>query len=141
LMDYRKPSILPLSNTKKAFLIYLQRTRKNLDYTITAPLIRMSDMNELSLFTGAGGGLLGTHLLGWKPCGYVEFNPYCQKVIAQRIKDGFLPIAPIFTDVREFIKSGAARQYRGIAQVVSAGFPCQPFSSAGKQLGADDPRK
>ena len=97
-------------------------------------------MRELSLFTGAGGGLLGTHLLGWEPCGYVEWNKYCQQVIAARVRDGFLPVAPIFTDVREFVQSGAARQYRGIADVVSAGFPCQPFSTAGKQLGADDSR-
>jgi DNA (cytosine-5)-methyltransferase 1 len=97
-------------------------------------------MNELSLFTGAGGGLLGTHLLGWKPCGYVEWNEYCQRIIAARIKDGIFPVAPIFGDVREFVQSGAAEQYRGIADVVSAGFPCQPFSSAGKQLGEDDER-
>jgi DNA (cytosine-5)-methyltransferase 1 len=97
-------------------------------------------MNELSLFTGTGGGLLGTHLLGWKPIGYVEFNEYCQRVIAQRIADGILPIAPIFGDVREFVQSGAAAQYRGFADVVTGGFPCQPFSQAGKQLGADDPR-
>lgn len=97
-------------------------------------------MNELSLFTGAGGGLLGTHLLGWKPCGYVEWNPYCQQVIAARIRDGYLPAAPIFCDVREFVQSGAAEQYRGIADVVTAGFPCQPFSVAGKQAGADDER-
>ena len=97
-------------------------------------------MNELSLFTGAGGGLLGTHLLGWRPVGYVEWNEYCQRVIAARIADGYLPVAPIFTDVREFVQSGAAGQYRGIADVVSAGFPCQPFSVAGKQAGADDER-
>ena len=97
-------------------------------------------MRELSLFTGAGGGLLGTHLLGWEPCGYVEWNKYCQQVIAARIRDGYLPAAPIFTDVREFVQSGAAEQYRGIADVVSAGFPCQPFSVAGKQAGADDER-
>lgn len=97
-------------------------------------------MRELSLFTGAGGGLLGTHLLGWKPCGYVEWNSYCQQVIAARIRDGYLPVAPIFTDVREFVQSGAAEQYRGIADVVTAGFPCQPFSVAGKQLAADDER-
>lgn len=98
-------------------------------------------MNELSLFTGAGGGVLGTHhLLGWKTCGYVEWNQYCQKVIAARIADGYLTDAPIFTDVREFVQSGAAEQYRGIADVVSAGFPCQPFSVAGKQAGADDER-
>lgn len=98
-------------------------------------------MNELSLFTGAGGGVLGTHhLLGWKTCGYVEWNEYCQRVIAARIADGYLTSAPICTDVREFVQSGAAEQYRGIADVVTAGFPCQPFSVAGKQAGADDDR-
>ena len=97
-------------------------------------------MRELSLFTGAGGGLLGTKLLGWEHIGYVEWNEYCQQVIAARIRDGYLPSAPIFTDVREFVQSGAAEQYRGIADVVSAGFPCQPFSVAGKQAGADDER-
>ena len=97
-------------------------------------------MNELSLFTGVGGGLLGTHLLGWTPIGYVEFNEYCQRVIAQRIADGILPNAPIFTDVREFVQSGAAREYRGFTDVVTAGFPCQPFSVAGKRQGADDER-
>lgn len=97
-------------------------------------------MRELSLFTGAGGGLLGTHLLGWTPVGYVEWNDYCQRVIAARIADGFLPVAPIFTDVRQFAQSGAAEQYRGIADVVTAGFPCQPFSVAGKQLADADER-
>ncbi len=97
-------------------------------------------MRELSLFTGAGGGLLGTKLLGWEPIGYVEWNEYCQQVIAARIRDGYLPIAPIFTDVREFVQSGAAEQYRGIADVVSAGFPCQPFSVAGEQLAENDER-
>lgn len=97
-------------------------------------------MRELSLFTGAGGGLLGTHLLGWEPCGYVEWNSYCQQVIAARIRDGYLPVAPIFTDVREFVQSGAAEQYRCVADVVTAGFPCQPFSVAGKQRAADDER-
>jgi DNA (cytosine-5)-methyltransferase 1 len=97
-------------------------------------------VRELSLFTGAGGGLLGTKLLGWTHVGYVEWNEYCQRVIAARIADGYLDRAPIFTDVREFAQSGAAEQYRGIADVVSAGFPCQPFSVAGKQLAGDDER-
>lgn len=97
-------------------------------------------MRELSLFSGAGGGLLGTHLLGWTPIGYVEWDDYCQRVIAQRIADGILPAAPIFTDVREFIQSGAAAEYRGFADVVTGGFPCQPFSTAGKRAGADDSR-
>lgn len=97
-------------------------------------------MRELSLFTGAGGGLLGTMLLGWEPIGYVEWDEYCQRVIAARVRDGYLPAAPIFGDIREFIKSGAAAEYRGFADVVTAGFPCQPHSYAGKLLGGEDER-
>jgi DNA (cytosine-5)-methyltransferase 1 len=97
-------------------------------------------VRELSLFTGAGGGILGTHLLGWTPIGYVEWDDYCQRVLAARIADGLIPCAPIFGDVREFAQSGAAEQYRGFADVVTAGFPCQPHSIAGNQLGADDAR-
>ncbi len=98
-------------------------------------------MNELSLFSGIGGGLLATHhLLGWHTIGYVENDDYCQQVLRARIADGLLSRAPIFTDVREFLQSGAAREYRGFADVVTAGFPCQPFSQAGKRRHAEDER-
>jgi DNA (cytosine-5)-methyltransferase 1 len=97
-------------------------------------------VRELSLFSGAGGGLLGTRLLGWTTIGYVEWDKYCQQVIAARIRDGYLPAAPIFGDVREFVESGAAAEYRGFADVVTGGFPCQPFSVAGKRAGHADER-
>lgn len=97
-------------------------------------------MRELSLFSGAGGGLLGTKLLGWEHLGYVEFNEYCQKVIRQRIEDGILDRAPIFGDIRAFLDEGYADAYQGMVDVVTAGFPCQPFSVAGKQAGEDDAR-
>jgi DNA (cytosine-5)-methyltransferase 1 len=97
-------------------------------------------MKELSLFTGAGGGALGTTVLGWEHLGYVEWNDHCQRVIAQRIKDGILDEAPIFSDVRAFIGEGYAAAYQGMVDVVSAGFPCQPFSLSGKQQGEDDTR-
>lgn len=97
-------------------------------------------MRELSLFTGAGGGLLGTMLLGWTPVGYVEWNDYAQRIIRQRIDDGILPNAPIFGDIQTFISDGYAASYTGLVDVVTGGFPCQPFSVAGKQLAADDPR-
>lgn len=97
-------------------------------------------MKELSLFSGAGGGLLGTKLLGWEHIGYVEFNSYCQQVIAQRIKDGLLNEAPIFSDIRAFNSEGFAGSYKGLVDVITAGFPCQPFSVAGKNLGEDDER-
>ena len=97
-------------------------------------------MRELSLFSGAGGGLLGTKMLGWNCVGYVEFNEYCQKVLAQRIQDGLLDEAPIFGDIDHFIESGASKKYQGFVDVVTAGFPCQPFSVAGKQRGQNDER-
>lgn len=97
-------------------------------------------MRELSLFSGAGGGLLGTKLLGWKHIGYVEFNDYCQRVIRQRILDGILDNAPIFGDVRTFISEGYAASYTGMVDVITAGFPCQPFSNSGKRLGVNDER-
>lgn len=97
-------------------------------------------MRELSLFTGIGGGLLGTKLLGWTHIGYVENNEYCQRVIRQRIIDGYLDNAPIFGDIRAFIDRGYAASYTGMADVITAGFPCQPFSVAGKQFGERDER-
>lgn len=97
-------------------------------------------MRELSLFTGAGGGLLGTMLLGWTPIGAVEWDEYCCKVLLQRQRDGILPAFPIWQmDIREFNRR-IAPLYTGLADVVTAGFNCQPWSPAGKGLGASDPR-
>ena len=89
-------------------------------------------MRELSLFSGAGGGLLGTKLLGWRHCGYVEYNDYCQRVIRQRIEDGILNEAPIFGDIRTFVGEGYAESYQGMVNVVTAGFPCQGWSTAAR---------
>ena len=97
-------------------------------------------MRELSLFTGAGGGLLGTKLLGWTLAGCVEWEDYCQRLLRQRMEDGHIETAPIFGDIRTFISEGYAASYQGMVDIITAGFPCQPFSTAGKQLGADDPR-
>jgi DNA (cytosine-5)-methyltransferase 1 len=97
-------------------------------------------MRELSLFTGAGGGVYGSILLGHRVMGYVENDPHCQRVIAQRIADGIFDRAPIFGDIRAFSAEGYARSYRGMVDLVSGGFPCQPFSVVGKRAGKDDAR-
>ena len=97
-------------------------------------------MNELALFAGAGGGILGSKLLGHRMIGYVEFNEHCQKTIRRRIDDGILDNAPIFTDIRAFNGEGYAEAYQGMVDVLTAGFPCQPFSVSGPQEGELDPR-
>jgi len=100
-------------------------------------------MNYLSLFSGVeGGGLAFQHLMvpKWSCVGYVEIEPYCQAILAQRIKDGHLDPAPIFGDIRKFISEGYAKTYQGVVDVITAGFPCQPFSVAGKQKGEKDER-
>lgn len=97
-------------------------------------------MNELNLFSGAGGGCLASKMLGWRTVGYVEWDEYCQRILARRQAEGWLDVAPIFGDVRAFVSEGYARSYRGVAQVVSGGFPCQPFSHFGKKLADMDSR-
>ena len=97
-------------------------------------------MNELSLFSGCGiGSWAFRNAYDWRTVGYVEWEPYCQQVIAQRIKDGFLDEAPIFGDIRTFNAEFAA-SYRGVVDVVTGGFPCQPHSVSGQRAGSADER-
>ena len=84
-------------------------------------------MNELALFAGAGGGILGGHLLGWRTVCAVEWEPYAASVLVARQNDRFLPPFPIWDDVQTF----DGIPWRGIVDVVSGGFPCQDISAAG----------
>ena len=93
-------------------------------------------MNELALFAGAGGGILGGHLLGWKTICAVEWEPYPASVLCARQNDKVLPPFPIWDDVQTF----DGRPWRGVVDVVSGGFPCQDISSAGKGAGIDGAR-
>ena len=93
-------------------------------------------MNELALFAGAGGGILGGKLLGWRCVCAVEWEPYAACVLAARQNEGVLPPFPIWSDVRTF----DGRAWRGAVDVVSGGFPCQDISVAGKGAGIDGER-
>jgi DNA (cytosine-5)-methyltransferase 1 len=93
-------------------------------------------MNELSLFTGAGGGLLGSRLLGWETICAVEIDDYCRRVILQRQADGCLDRFPIWDDVKTF----DGRPWRGLVDIVTGGFPCQDISAAGKGAGIEGSR-
>ena len=59
-------------------------------------------MNELALFAGAGGGILGGKLLGWRTVCAVEIDPYARRVLLARQADGCLGRFPIWDDVRTF---------------------------------------
>jgi DNA (cytosine-5)-methyltransferase 1 len=93
-------------------------------------------VNELALFAGAGGGILGGKLLGWRTVCAVEWEPYAASVLVQRQNDGILAPFPIWDDVQTF----DGRPWRGIVDVVSGGFPCQDISAAGKGAGIDGER-
>ena len=95
-------------------------------------------MNELALFAGAGGGILGGLLLGWRTVCAVEIDSYCRRVLLARQRDGILEPFPIWDDVRTF----DGKPWRGSVDVVSGGFPCQDVSAAkananGGGLGLD----
>ena len=93
-------------------------------------------MNELALFAGAGGGILGGKLLGWTTVCAVEWEAYPASVLIARQNEGVLPPFPIWDDVRTF----DGRPWRGRVDVVSGGFPCQDISAAGKGAGIDGER-
>jgi DNA (cytosine-5)-methyltransferase 1 len=90
-------------------------------------------MNELALFAGAGGGILGGHLLGWRTVCAVEWDAYAASVLVARQNEGALAPFPIWDDVQTF----DGRPWRGRADVVSGGFPCTDISAAGKGAGID----
>jgi DNA (cytosine-5)-methyltransferase 1 len=90
-------------------------------------------MNELALFAGAGGGILGGKLLGWRTVCAVEWEPYPASVLCARQNDGLLPPFPIWDDIQTF----DGNSWRGIVDVVSGGFPCTDISAAGKGAGID----
>lgn len=93
-------------------------------------------VNELHLFAGAGGGILGSELLGFRTVCAVELEPWSASVLLARQNDGLLPTFPVWDDVRTF----DGRPWRGLVDVVSGGFPCQDISSAGKGAGIDGKR-
>lgn len=86
---------------------------------------------ELHLFAGIGGGILAGQMLGHMPLIAVEKNKFCREVLTSRF-----PHLHVHGDVCTFDGS----PYRNRIDIVAGGFPCQPFSCAGKMLAEDDPR-
>ena len=94
--------------------------------------------NIISFCTGYGGLELGIRRAGVdvRTICYLEIEVYVQAVLVKAIQEGRLCPAPIWTNVKSF----DARPFRGVVDGITGGFPCQPFSSAGKRKGQEDPR-
>lgn len=92
-------------------------------------------MNVLDLFSGIGGFSLGLERAGMDTVAFCEIDEFCRKVL-----DKNYPFTPIFKDVREINREVLDAAGIGKIDVICGGFPCQPFSNAGKKKGRDDDR-
>ena len=88
-------------------------------------------MNHGSLFSGIGGFDLAAEWMGWTNKFHCEWNPFGQKVLKH-----YWPQAESYSDITKTDFS----IWRGRIDILTGGFPCQPYSTAGKRLGKEDER-
>ena len=85
-------------------------------------------MNHASLFSGIGGPEIAAAMLGWDNVFHCEINDFGRKIL-----EYWFPNSQSYED----IKTTNFKQWRGKVDVLTGGFPCQPFSYAGQRRGAD----
>lgn len=91
-------------------------------------------MRVLDLFAGIGGFSLAAHWAGWETAAFVEWDKFCQKVLTKNFLD-----VPIYGDIKDFHYE-QEKERIGPVDLICGGFPCQPFSHAGKRNGTADDR-
>ena len=88
-------------------------------------------MNHLDLFSGIGGFSLALEKVGFKTVGFCEIDPYCRLLLQKHWKG---------VTIHHDIKKLEAKDIKEPIDILTGGFPCQPYSVAGKQKGTDDNR-
>jgi len=88
-------------------------------------------MTHGSLFSGIGGFDLAAQRVGWKNIFQIEIEEKARKILQKHFPD-----TERYADIKDF----DGRQYAGNIDIISGGFPCQPFSTAGKRKGSADDR-
>lgn len=88
-------------------------------------------MRHASLFSGIGGFDLAARWMGWENIFQVEIDLFCQKVLEKNFPD-----TKRYGDIKQF----DGTQYRGAIDILTGGFPCQPYSIAGQRKGTEDDR-
>jgi DNA (cytosine-5)-methyltransferase 1 len=88
-------------------------------------------MTHGSLFSGIGGFDLAAEWMGWENKFHCEWNEF-----GQRVLNYYWPDAELFTDITK----SDFKKYANTIDVLTGGFPCQPYSAAGKRLGKEDER-
>lgn len=92
-------------------------------------------MYVLDLFSGIGGFSLGLERAGFQTAAFCEINPFCHAVLRKH-----WPTVPIFGDVRALSAESLSAAGIGAIDLICGGYPCQPFSAAGKRRGEADDR-
>ena len=94
-----------------------------------------AEMKHLDLFSGIGGFALGLQRAGFDTVAFCEIEPYAQKVLKKHWPD-----THIYEDIHDVTAQRLeADGFTGI-DIITGGYPCQPFSAAGKRGGEDDDR-
>ena len=97
-----------------------------------------TEITHISLCSGYGGIDLGLRRVipNLRTVAYAEIEAFACENLLARMEGGQLDAAPIWSDLKSFPWA----EFSGLVDVLSGGYPCQPFSAAGKRAGADDPR-
>lgn len=98
---------------------------------IAKPIVMPSCLSHGSLFSGIGGFDLAAAWMNWTNVFQCEKDEWCRKILAKNF-----PQSKQYADIKDF----NGKEYTGTIDVISGGFPCQPFSVAGQRKGKDDDR-